>query len=289
MPGAALHETPVVVLVSAFLVSNLSLLLAALALFRLARLFLEERVAESAAIWLLACPVAFFASAYLAEGLFLWLSIEALLAAFRRRMGRAAAFAAAAAFTRPVGVLLVVPLLMISWRARAEGRHILRDALLLLAVPAGVAAVLAWHARELGDPWAYLQIQRGYGHGAFPDVRGVADLFLIGGKDGLSLLRDGVQVAALVLGLVCSAALFSPRGLKLPAALGAWALIAIAVPLFSGHLISIPRYVLAAFPVFIGAALLLPAGPAARAAQVVSAALQVAGFVVFTRAWPVLI
>lgn len=288
-PGAPLHEAPVVVLVSAFLVSNLALLLAALALFRLARLFLEEGVAESAAIWLLACPLAFFGSAYLAEALFLWLSIEALLSAFRRRMLRAALFGAAAAFTRPIGVLLAIPLLMISWRSRAEHRRCLADAALLLALPAGVAAVLFWHAQALGDPWAYLHIQRGYGHGSFPDFAGVADLFRIGGKDPLSLARDGVQVAALAIAAACAGALVSGRGRQLPAALAAWAVIAVGVPLLTGHLISVPRYVFAAFPLFLGAALLPPGGRAARAAQALSVALQVAGFVVFTRAWPVLI
>jgi hypothetical protein len=287
--GAPLHESPVAVLVSAFLVSNLALLLAALALFRLASLFLDEGHSESAAVWLLACPLAFFGSVYLAEALFLWLSIESLLAAFRRRMLRAALFGAAAAFTRPIGVLLVIPLLMISWRARAEHRRCVADAALVLALPAAVAGVLFWHSQALGDPWAYLHVQHGYGHGDFPDLAGVADLFRFGGKDPLSLARDGVQVAALAIAAACTGALVSGRGRQLPAALAGWAIVAVAVPLLSGHLISVPRYVFAAFPLFLGAALLLPGARATRAAQAASVALQVAGFVVFTRAWPVLI
>jgi Mannosyltransferase (PIG-V) len=289
-PGAPLHEAPVVVLVSAFAVSNLALLLAALALFRLGRLFLDERAAETAAVWLLVCPLAFFGSTYLAEALFLWLSVESVLAAFQGRPGRAAVFAAAAAFTRPIGVFLAIPLLMISWRARAEaGRHLVRDAAWVLLVPAGAAAVLLWHARALGDAWAYLEIQRGYGHGGFPDFAGVADLFRIGGKDTLALIRDGVQLATLAAAAACIGALLVRRGRQLPAAIAAWALVAISVPLLSGHLISVPRYAFAVFPLFLGAALLASSGRGVRAAQAASVALQLAGFVVFTRAWPVLI
>jgi hypothetical protein len=287
--GGPLYEAPVTVLVAAFAVSNLALLLAALALFRLARIWLDEGLGEASAAWLLVGPLAFFGSAYLAEALFLWLSIESLLAALRRRMFRAALFGAAAAFTRPIGALLAIPLLMVSWRARAESKGVLRDGVLLLLVPLGAAAVLAWHARELGDAWAYFDIQRTYGHGKFPDFASIADLFRIGDKDGVTLLRDGVQLAALAIAAACAGSLLGARGRQLPPALLAWAIVAVAIPLFSGHLISVPRYVFAAFPLAIGAALLAPGGAAGRVLKLVSFALQVAGFVVFTRAWPVLI
>ena len=157
-PGRRCTSTRSRGLVAAFLVSNGALLLAALALFLLAHRFLEEPVAEGAAIALLVSPVSFFGSAYLAESLFLALSISCLLFAFKRRMGWAAILGCAAAFTRPVGVLLVVPLLMISVRARAESRRVLRDCLLLLLVPAGALAMLVWHSRALGDP---LRVLRG--------------------------------------------------------------------------------------------------------------------------------
>jgi hypothetical protein len=290
-PGAPILDTPPKVgLLAAFLTSNLALLLAALGLFRLGRLFLDETVAESAAIWLLVCPVGFFGSAYLAESLFLLLSIASLSSAFRRRMPLAALFGGAAALTRPVGVLLVVPLFLISLRARAERRHVVLDALWMLLVPAGLAAAMFWHARVLGDPWAYFEIQqRVYGHGGFPDFAGVADLFRIGDKNALALVRDGVQIAALVVASACTVPLVRGRPAALPRALAAWACVAVLVPLLSGHVLSIPRYLYGAFPLFLGAAILMPGGFRTRVAQVVSMALQVAGFVVLARAWPVLI
>jgi hypothetical protein len=286
-PGVPLYETPEVLLVAAFAVSNLALLFAALALFRLSRLFVDERLAESAAIWLLACPVAFFGSAYLAESLFLLLSIESLTCAFKRRMVLAALLGGAAAFTRPVGILLVVPLFMISLRKRAEGVLIVRDAFLLLLVPAGAAGVVFWQAGALGDPWAYFKVQSSYGHGGFPDVGGILDLFRISGKDTLGLVRDAVQLVALAAATVCFVALVRAR--RLPAALWSWAAVSIAFVLLSGHLISLPRYLFSVFPLFIGAALLVPPGRWTHSLQAASTVLQVAGFVVFMRAWPVLI
>ena len=177
-----------------------------------------------AAIWLLVCPVAFFGSAYLAESLFLWLSIASLLSAFRRRMGWAALFGAAAAFTRPVGVLLVVPLLLISLaRARRGPPRPARTASCCSPLPAGVAGgprlARAGARRSLGLP----RDPARYGHGGFPDFAGVADLFRIGGKDALcarpatASRLPALAVAAACAGRSCRrrgpAASRRPRGL----------------------------------------------------------------------------
>ena len=91
------------------------------------------------------------------------------------------------------------------------------------------------------------------------------------------------------LAAVCCVPLFSRRDRRLPLALGVWAVLSIAFALLSGHLLSMPRYVFSAFPVFIGAAMLVPRGRWATILAVTSVALQVAGFVVFMRAWPVLV
>lgn len=287
-PGAPVLDAPMMMLLAAFLISNATLWAAALALHRLAILFFEPRVAEDSALWLLCCPVAFFGSAYLAESLFLFFSIAAVLSAFQRRMAIAVLLGAAAAFTRPVGALLVIPLLWISWQRRAERRSVARDALLvLLFVPAGAAAVLLWHRTTLGDPWAYLAIQREYGHGGFPDFVGVVDLFRVAGKNTLERVRDTVQIAALGAAVACIAALVRSR--KAPSPLWVWAAVLVLFVLLSGHLISIPRYLFSAFPLFLGAALLFSGSRSGRATLAVSVAAQVAGFVVFMRAWPVFI
>jgi hypothetical protein len=285
--GTPIYKTPVVALLAAFVTSNLALLLAALGLYRLARLFVEAPVAESAAIWLLACPVAFFGSAYLGESLFLLFSIESVVFAFKRRMALAALFGCAAAFTRPVGVLIAVPLFLVSLRSRAAGSRVIRDALWLLLVPAGAIAVIVWHRLALGDPWAYFKVQSEFGHGNFPDVASFLDLFRFAGKNTLALVRDGVQVLALLAASGCLFALVRSR--RIPAPLSVWAVLLMAVVLLSGHLISLPRYLFAIFPLFIGAALLIPPGRATRGLQAASVALEVAGFVVFMRAWPVLV
>jgi hypothetical protein len=285
--GAGILETPLTALVAAFAVSNLALLLAAIAIFRLARTFLDAAAAERSAIWMLTWPTAFFGSAYLAESLFLWLSIEATIAAHRRRMLRAAMIGGCASFTRLFGVLLLVPLFLYSLRGRVEPRRVLRDALLMLAVPAGAGLVVFWHARALGHPWAYFDIQADYGHASFPSVAGFVDLFRIAGKDAVSLARDGIQVAALAAAVACLAAIV--RGARVPLALVAYAVVSILVYALADHLLSLPRYLFSVFPLFVGAAMLVPEGRPTVVLQAVSTLLQVAGFVAFMRGWPLLV
>jgi hypothetical protein len=286
-PGAPLLDDPRVLLLAAFCVSNLALWCAAILLHRLSSRFFDERVAEGGSHWLLCCPVAFFGSAYLAESLFLALSIAAIACAFKRRMVFAAILAAAAAFTRPVGVLLVVPLLLISWQGRAEQRSFARDLVLFaLVVPLGAVLVLALHRQSVGDPFAYFAIQSEYGHGGFPDFGGVVDLFRIGGKNSLELTRDAIQVAGLLAAAVALSALVRARA---PWPLTIWGVLLVTFVLLSGHLISLPRYLFGTFPVFLGAALVVRSPGATRFALAASVAAQVAGFVVFTRAWPILI
>ena len=244
-------------LVAAFLVSNGALLLAAFALFRLAHIFLEEPVAEGSAIALLVSPVSFFGSAYLAESLFLALSVTCLLFAFRRRMGWAAILGCAAAFTRPVGVLLVVPLLMISLRARAESRRVVRDCLLLLLVPAGAldAGLARARARYARVPRGAARVRprrlsRLREHPRAPADRRQERFVADPGRN------PGCRGRA--RGPLLRAALFAtrPEAAACARRLGR-AVDRVRAPI-KNHLLSMPRYVFSAFPVFIGAAMLVP-------------------------------
>lgn len=278
-------------LVAAFLVAQGALLLSALSLQRLGASIAGEDVGTAAAAVLLLNPFAFFGSAMLSESLFLFLSIECLRRAHRREFALAAVLGAAAALTRPIGAALVVPLLAASFERRSDRRETVGDACAFALVPAGAAIVPAWHGIALGAPFAYAEIQRQYGHGSFPDFRGVVELLGIFGPTPLDTARNVIQVAGLALAV---AALWALRRRavdgRIPWFFVVWGATALAVPLLSGHVISLPRYVFGAFPVFLGAAFLLPASRGGRIALgVLGMALQTAAFMVFAKAWPLFI
>ncbi len=278
-------------LVAAWLVSNGALLLAALALMRFAEGIGQGDWGLLAATALLVSPVSFFGSAMLSESLFLFLSIECLRRANRREFVFAACLGGAAAMTRAIGVALVVPLLVSSFERRSDRRESIGDACTFSLVPTGAAVIPAWHGIALGAPFAYAEVQSLFGHGRFPEIEGFLTLLKLFGQTPLDTARNAVQLAALaaaVLGLWITWR-EAQRG-ALPWSIPVWGASSLAIPLLSGHIISLPRYVFAVFPVWIGLGILF-SRLAARGwwFAVPSMALQIVGLLIFAKAWPILI
>lgn len=141
------------------LVSNLSLAGALVLLYRIARSEAgggaagrEAGLASCAA--LLVFPMSLFLSAVYAESLYLLLSLAAFYLARRGRFAGAGLAGAAAALTRPSGVLLAVPLLL-EWReARLKGRTGSFSCLWVLPIPAALGSFMLYCAGIFGDPMA---------------------------------------------------------------------------------------------------------------------------------------
>ncbi len=114
--------------------------------------------------YVLAFPTAFFLSCAYTEALFLFLAVAAFHLGSRRRWAGAGAVAAAAALTRPTGVLLFPALLcMASEQGRRDGAGLLRGSPWLLLGPAafGAYAIYCWHMT--GDPAAIVRVQTAWG------------------------------------------------------------------------------------------------------------------------------
>ena len=150
-----------------FLISNASLLTAAILLRRLVALDFPapSRVAERTVWLLLLCPMTFFHSAIYTESLFLMLSIGALLQARQGRWALAGLMGALLTGTHGKGIFILVPLL---WEAIAVSKHepndggIFRSRWWLLIVPSGLIAFAMYLHFQFGDAFAFLK-----GQGAF--------------------------------------------------------------------------------------------------------------------------
>ena len=130
-------------------ISTVSFWIALRLVYALAKEYLGHRTARRA-LWFAAFfPASVYFSAYFAEGLFLCLSVGALLAAVRERPVLAANLGFAAAFTRGnTAIALAVPLLLL-------GRRSVRDRVLAASGP--VLGVLTWFVLAYvatGDFWA---------------------------------------------------------------------------------------------------------------------------------------
>jgi Mannosyltransferase (PIG-V) len=131
-----------------------------------------------------AYPLAFFLAAPYSEGLFLAFAVGCLVCMRRGSWAWAALWAFLSALTRPLGAVLILPMLWeygrqhewwswARWRAdgwRRTGLNLLRDArlpelaLILGAVPLaiGLYALYLWH--RFGQPLLFLHVQSTYWH-----------------------------------------------------------------------------------------------------------------------------
>jgi Mannosyltransferase (PIG-V) len=233
-------------------IANALAFVAALLFHRLALLEgCDVRTATRAA-WLLALfPASFVLVWAYSEPVLLVASIGCFLAMRQRRWLPAAALGLLAATSRPIGVLLVVPLVIEAWRAwrdeRPRGR--LLAALAVVAPAVGVSVFLLWSHTARGDAWLPLSEQQALrGDAVDPFSRlldGVGELF---GDDALT---DGLHVLV-ALGLIVLLALCARL---LPMSYTAYSAVLLAVALAAENLNSIERYALGAFPLVLSLAI----------------------------------
>ena len=247
-------------LLSAYAVSAAALLAALVLLHRLVELELGLRFARPVLLLVALWPASFFFSAPYSESLFLALSVGSFYAARTERWPTAVGLCAAATATRASGLLLLVPLGWMAWRA---GR--LRW---LALAPAGAAAFCAWLAAVGLRPLGWLDVERDWGHVYKGPWGGVRDAALAGARGGRDLLGwapvDRVVAAENVLYLLLLAlALVALVGVfrRLPIAYGLYAgaslLVAVSAPVHWQPLMSFGRLLAVVFPIPMWVALAL--------------------------------
>ena len=253
-------------------------LAATLGAFFLLHRIAEERLgadgARRAVLYLALFPFALFLQAVYSESLYLLLTLAAFLLAERRRFPAAGAVAGLALLTRPTGIALLPALALLAWRERERVRAL---AWLGLA-PLLFAAYPLYLWRADGDPWAFLRAQRLWSRHLSPagPLGGIWD-GLRAGWAGIEQLasgshthiywtavRDTDPIRAATLNLECLAFLVFFAVLtvvawrRFGAPYGLFAALSLAIPLSVPSerwpLLSMPRFGLTIFPLFLALA-----------------------------------
>jgi len=254
-------------------------------------------------------PMAFFLSAVYSESLYLVLSIGLFWSAREGRWGYVGLLGALASATRSTGVVLLVPALILylygprrdrapdhagPGRARLAPRYRLRaDALWLALVPAGIVIYGAYLGASGGDALAPLSAQGEWSRhfagpyvaawdglkAAFEGARQLISMqrghlyFPVGGEDPFVAASHNLILFAFLAAAVPAVAGVLRR---LPLAYGAYLLVALALPLSypvsSQPLMSLPRFLLVLFPLFIWLGDWLARHPRARWPMLASSA-----------------
>ncbi len=255
--------------VAILLIANASALASAVAIRRLALFETGDEGVARRAVWFSALgPAAFVLAWGYTEPLWLLLGALVLLAARRGRWWTAAVGGLLAGALRPVGILLVLPVVIEAARARPRRRPDMAAALVAAVAPlAGTAAFCGYVWHEFGDPLLPYRIQqiptlRGRTTGPVHTVsRAVSDL--LSGHVSVESVRAVWIAVALALLVVVAR--------RLPLSYASLAAATLAVALSSARLGSFERYVLLTVPSALALALVTERDPWERVAVGVAA------------------
>lgn len=273
------------------LTSSAAFLLALWLLHGWLRPRIGDEAATRAGVIAVTAPPAFVFSTMMSESVFLLAIVAAFRLADLGRWGPAMLCAAASATVRSLGAVAALPLALLAleqarWRPLAFGARWLW----FLLVPIGILVVLLAMAEGNGHFDAYFHQQRVFfGHDRFPDPAGVLALLDPREKSETSIARDVLQALATALALWGAVRIGKgDLGAQGRTALATLVVALVATPLFSGAVVSMPRYVAVAFPLY-GVAALALTGRAFAVAVGASALLQSALWLGWIHGWRVLI
>lgn len=151
-------------MVAPLVVTTLGSCAAALLLYHITRLDYGPRVARRTVFFLLIFPTAYFLHTGLNESVFLALALGSFLAARQRKWVLAGLLGYLAALTRVNGIWLLPALLVEAYLEWREIRRWRWDWLFSLFTALGVGSYLLLNWRILGDPFAFMHIQKDQWH-----------------------------------------------------------------------------------------------------------------------------
>lgn len=239
---------------SALAASGLCFAGAGCLLYKLLRLELEHRAAVRGILLLCLTPGSFFFAAPMSESLFLLCCVGCIYFARTERWLPACLFGAVAAFTRSLGVTLLVPLLTELIAKRVRGQISLKTmilrCLMLLMIPAGFGVYVYINYRVAGDPLQFLTYQAEHWNQKLGLFFNTAAYQFEYAK---SSARDNMEN---LLGLwlpnltaqVLSLTLMIYGAKKLRASYTTWYFVYFFIAIGTTWLLSAPRYLMAFFP-----------------------------------------
>lgn len=225
-----------------WIISNLAMLGWILLLWHYSRLHNDATVADDAIIFLLLFPAAFIFSAVMTESLFLLLVIASLFAAEKKRWLIASICGALVAITRPIGIGLLLPLLILfgqqhGWRPWRWPKSFWWLAL----IPLALGGWILYQYQQTGDPLTFLHAQAAWRRHIGSPISQVITAVSADNAYDRTLGWSIVFLLGLLIGL----------WKKMTPAERAYSWTFTLIPLASGWF-SFPRYTIVLFPIALG-------------------------------------
>jgi Gpi18-like mannosyltransferase len=245
-------------LVAGLVVSNVAFFFGLLFFYKLVEHQYNRAVAHRAIFYISIFPTAVFFSAVYTESLFFALTVASFYYIREHRWLAAGLLGALAALTRVEGVLLVVPYAIEVFSPggahpwlhsfASRGRTV-RIILGVLLIPAGLGLYMAWLWILNGDPLTFSHIQSHWDRKlAFPWVSVMHSFKEIShAHSALTISNQAIELlfTALMLALLVAGAR------RLRPSFSAYMALSILVPMSTSSLMSMPRFALVLFPMFV--------------------------------------
>ena len=235
---------------SAFILSGVATIAAALLLYRLTRLDQPDTVARNSVWFLLIFPTSYFLHINYNESLFIALTLACFLAARKRNWMVAGLIGIFVCMTRLNGLVIIPALMFEAFQQFRETRRWERQWAYLALMPLGFIVYLFLNRQVTGDFFAFLTIGKEvFFKSLAPPWIGISSVYTGMWADPSSgaLMNNVQEFIFLVLGFVC---IFFSAWLLRPAytvwIAGNWLLFTSV-----GFILSVPRYTLTLFPIFI--------------------------------------
>lgn len=228
-------------ILAGWLVSIIFLFLSTLMLYRLVKEFHPSLNPYLPVIFLLVFPTAFFLNAIYSEATFLFFSVTTFYYLLKKKYWQAGLAGLLAALTRPNGILLIIPF---GWELFQEFRrrnYRWSDLPATLLIPTGTFIYFSYIYFRFGDFLAFLKVEKAWGR-AF-----VLDWSIVDFTSSAMVANFALDISFTLFAIIGACVLIK----KLRASYGLYVLAAILVPLATGTLMSIGRFVLVLFPLFI--------------------------------------
>ncbi|MEM2111436.1 MAG: glycosyltransferase family 39 protein [Candidatus Bathyarchaeia archaeon] len=236
---------------SALLISNLSSLIASIYLFKLVKFEFEEDVAERAVLYLNIYPTAYFMSAIYTEALFLALIMTSVYYTRKERWSIAGILGFLATLTRSFGVVLLPTMLVEyflqrKWRWRKIDKNILWTGLVFV----GFIIYLFINYQVTGNPFTFMEIESSHWYQNLDPMSGLNNAWRWATTASFpdNIMLGSAQIIFAVLGLL---SIVGSLLLHLRLSYAVYAFFTWMMSISTGWWISVPRYIMAVFPLFM--------------------------------------
>ncbi|RLG35246.1 hypothetical protein DRN97_00335 [Methanosarcinales archaeon] len=240
--------------VSALLISNFASLFAGFYLYRLAKIDYPHSTALKSVFYFSIFPTSYFLIAGYTESLFLFLTIACFYYARRGNWITAGVMGMFGAATRITGLILIPALIyeFFSQKSKSQPeRKNVKDALFLCMIGFGFISYLVLNYVVFGDAFAFIEVQREhwFKHLAPPWEGLSGALWSIFWRDPAGkMLVGGAELVFGLFGLVC---IIYAVVTKLRPSYTIYMLLTWLAVASTSYWLSMPRYTLSLFPIFI--------------------------------------